>query len=110
MFFSFDLRINPTQEDYLIKQYPFLFQFVLRILQKHFNDLTNKVENISSPAKKNIQKSARKSVGVSVIIGGGSQFFYTSVRSVTGSNQPTGYVQNPPTITSGGTPKMSVLF
>ena len=60
--------------------------------------------DISSPGKTKIQKSSRKSGGVSVVLGGGSQLFSTPARTGTRNNQPSISAQNPPI------PKMSVIF
>ena len=62
------------------------------------------MEDISSLAKKKIQKSVRKSGGVSATIGGVSHFFYTPETTGTINTHTYGSAQNPPT------PKMSVLF
>lgn len=51
------------------------------------------------------QQSARKAGGVSAIIGGGPQLFSTSTGEENSSNQHTGSVQNPSTITPGKPPR-----
>ena len=62
------------------------------------------MEDISSPEKHNIQKSAIKSGGVSVIIGRGLQLFSTPSITRTINIQTDGSFQNPPTL------KTSFLF
>ena len=115
MFFWFDHRINPTQEDAHIEREPFWFQFSLQLPQQHFYIITNKVEDISSPVKTKIYHSAKEAGGVSTIIGGGSHFFYALVRTRNRNNQPAGSAQNPPILPAGSsqnspTPKISFLF
>ena len=86
----FDCRIDPTQEDNRIQQDLFCFQFSLKLPHQNFDTITNNVEDISSPEKTKIQKSARKSGGVSEIIGRGSQLFYTPERTGTSNTQTDG--------------------
>ena len=87
----------------------------LQFPQQHFNIITNKVEDISSSEKTKGQKSAKKSGGVSAIVGGVSQLFSVLVITGTRNTQtcessqnplmlPIGSSQNPPTL------KISVLF
>ena len=67
-FSRFYCRINPTLENTWIQKDPFFLQFS----QQRFDTITNKVEDISSPAKTKIPPSTIKSGGVSMILVGGS--------------------------------------
>ena len=96
-FSRFDCRIDPTQEDARIQQDPLYFQFSLRLPQQNFDTITNKVEDISAPAKTKIQWSARKSGGVSAIIGKVSQLFSTPARTGTRNTQTAVSSQKTPT-------------
>ena len=69
-FFFFDFRIDPTQEDARIQQDLFCFQLYLQLPQQYFDIITNKVEDISSPAKKKSYQSAKNAGGVSAILRG----------------------------------------
>ena len=53
-FFRFDYSIDTTQEDTRIQKDPICFKFLLRLPQQHFDTITNKVEDIISPAKTKI--------------------------------------------------------
>ena len=75
-----------------------------------FYTLSNKVEDISSPANTNSKQSVIKEGGVSTILGGVFLWFYMMVTAGIRSNQPIVSVQNLPTSTTRGTPKMSVLL
>ena len=63
-FLCFDCKIVLTQEDASIRQDPFYFQFSLQFPHQHFDTINNKVEDISSPEKKDsaVRNTIRRSI------------------------------------------------
>ena len=109
-FFRFDYNIDPDSQDSRIVQDPLCFQFSLRMPQQHYDDTTNMVQDIISPANR-AQISTKRATVMTYILGFvGANLFRTSVRNGTDS-EIHGISSN-----SIGTPvplvpqKMSILF
>ena len=68
------------------------------------------MEDISSTEKMKIRKSTSKVEGASAVFGWILKLFSTPVIKGTISTHSNESAQNPPIITSSGTPQMSVLF